>query len=126
MTMKSLTMVMIAGAALAIFALPSMADEPNASTDNSAATHKSQEKSKQGKHEKMKEKMAKKFTKMDTDHDGKISLAEANANAPRLAEHFADIDKNGDGFVTKEEMKAHHMAKKKDCDKHQRGDHEKD
>ena len=46
------------------------------------------------------------FKKIDTDGDGRISLAEAQANAPRLAEHFSQIDANGDGFITPEEMKA--------------------
>jgi Ca2+-binding EF-hand superfamily protein len=49
------------------------------------------------------------FRKIDTDGDGRISLAEAQANAPRLAEHFAKLDANGDGFITPEEMKAAHQ-----------------
>jgi len=46
------------------------------------------------------------FQKIDTDGDGKISLAEAQANAPRLAEHFAQVDANQDGFVTQDELRA--------------------
>ena len=42
----------------------------------------------------------------DTDGDGKISRAEAAA-LPRLAKHFDEIDTNKDGFLTKEELKAH-------------------
>lgn len=42
----------------------------------------------------------------DKDGDGKISRAEAEA-MPRLAKHFDEIDTNKDGFITKEEMKAH-------------------
>jgi Ca2+-binding EF-hand superfamily protein len=46
------------------------------------------------------------FKKIDTDGDGKISRAEAQANSPRLAEHFDEIDTNKDGFITPDEMKA--------------------
>jgi hypothetical protein len=43
---------------------------------------------------------------MDTDGDGTISKAEADAGAPRMAEHFAGIDADSDGHVTKDEMHA--------------------
>ncbi|HET9652989.1 MAG TPA: EF-hand domain-containing protein, partial [Usitatibacter sp.] len=46
------------------------------------------------------------FRKIDTDGDGRISLAEAQANAPRLARNFDRIDANHDGFLTREELKA--------------------
>ena len=68
-------------------------------------------------HEQTREqRFAEHFKKIDTDGDGRISLAEAQANAPRLAQHFQQIDANGDGFITPEEMKAahqrHHRASK--------------
>ncbi|HUQ28607.1 MAG TPA: EF-hand domain-containing protein [Usitatibacter sp.] len=53
---------------------------------------------------------AERFKRLDTDGDGKVSLAEAKAHAPRLAEHFSKVDANGDGFITPEEMKAAHAA----------------
>jgi hypothetical protein len=40
----------------------------------------------------------------DTDRDGAISLAEAQAGAPGLAQNFAKFDANGDGKLTREEM----------------------
>jgi Ca2+-binding EF-hand superfamily protein len=54
------------------------------------------------------------FQRIDTDGDGRISLAEAQANAPRLAGHFAQVDTNQDGFITPEELhaafQAHHKG----------------
>jgi hypothetical protein len=48
------------------------------------------------------------FKKVDTDGDGRISKAEAQAGAPRLVAHFEKIDTNGDGFLTPEELAAAH------------------
>jgi len=45
--------------------------------------------------------------KLDTDGDGRISRAEAQA-APRLAANFDAIDANKDGFITTEELAAAH------------------
>src|SRR5215207_10469341 len=41
--------------------------------------------------------------KVDKDADGSISREEAQANAPRMAKHFDEIDANHDGKVTAEE-----------------------
>ncbi|HXZ47483.1 MAG TPA: EF-hand domain-containing protein [Usitatibacter sp.] len=51
---------------------------------------------------------ASRWKKIDTDGDGRISLAEAQANAPRLAQRFGQLDTNGDGFLTPEELRAAH------------------
>ena len=42
----------------------------------------------------------------DTDKDGKISRAEAEAASPRMAQGFARVDKDSDGQLTSEEMQA--------------------
>jgi hypothetical protein len=45
------------------------------------------------------------FRKLDTDHDGRISALEANAN-PRVAELFVMADKDHDGYLSREEFEA--------------------
>ena len=45
------------------------------------------------------------FAALDQDGDGKLSRAEAKA-APRLSDSFDKIDANGDGFLIKDELRA--------------------
>ena len=51
------------------------------------------------------EKFEQRFRAADKDGDGAISAEEAKA-MPMLAEHFAVMDTNHDGKLTREEMKA--------------------
>ncbi len=61
------------------------------------------------------------FAKLDTDSDGKISMAEAEkAPKGKLAENFTAIDTNKDSFLDKEELKAYREQKKKDRPKRQK------
>jgi Ca2+-binding EF-hand superfamily protein len=46
------------------------------------------------------------WKKLDTDGDGRVSRAEAQANSPRLFQHFDEIDADHDGFITPEELRA--------------------
>ena len=48
----------------------------------------------------------------DTNGDGLISKAEADASLPRLAKHFDQIDTNHDGQISPEELKAAHQNMK--------------
>jgi len=48
----------------------------------------------------------------DTNGDGLISLAEAQAALPRLARHFAQVDTNQDGQISPDELKAAHQRMK--------------
>lgn len=47
------------------------------------------------------------FEKLDSDGDGMITRAEAEANAPRLVNHFDAIDADKDGFLSRDELQAH-------------------
>lgn len=47
---------------------------------------------------------------LDADGDGALSLAEAQAGAPRIAQDFARLDADADGKVTREEMHQHRAA----------------
>ena len=53
------------------------------------------------------------WKKVDTDQDGAVSRAEAEANAPRLAKDFDKVDTNGDGKVSREELRAARKAQAK-------------
>jgi Ca2+-binding EF-hand superfamily protein len=59
--------------------------------------------------------MAARLKAIDTNGDGKISRAEADAKAPRLASHFDKLDTNKDGFLSREELAAHaaHQGERK-------------
>jgi Ca2+-binding EF-hand superfamily protein len=54
------------------------------------------------------------WKKVDTDQDGTVSRAEAEANAPRLAQDFDKVDTNGDGKASREELQAARRAKAKE------------
>ena len=44
------------------------------------------------------------FNRVDTNHDGKLSMAEAEQNAPGVALRFVLMDANHDGQVSKKEL----------------------
>ncbi|NIE87700.1 MULTISPECIES: EF-hand domain-containing protein [unclassified Burkholderia] len=44
------------------------------------------------------------FAAADTDHDGKLTPAEAQAGMPRVAQHFAEIDADHKGYLTLEDI----------------------
>ena len=52
----------------------------------------------------------------DTDGDGKLSLAEAQASMPQMAERFQKFDANKDGYVSRDEMHNIRMKKKRKPD----------
>lgn len=49
---------------------------------------------------------------LDTDGDQQLSRAEIGDKMPRLSEHFATIDANKDGKLSREEMRAAREAKR--------------
>lgn len=44
------------------------------------------------------------FTAIDADRNGVLSLDEMQSGAPRLATRFSELDKNGDGLVSLQEI----------------------
>jgi hypothetical protein len=50
------------------------------------------------------ERAQQRFADADTDHDGRLSRAEAEAGTPRLAAHFDEIDGDRDGMLTTAEI----------------------
>lgn len=61
----------------------------------------------------MQQRHAEHWKKIDTDGDGRISRIEAQQNAPRLFERFDQIDANGDGYITPDELRAAMMQHRK-------------
>ncbi len=55
------------------------------------------------------------WKQLDIDGDGSVSKSEAEKGAPRLAEHFAQIDANSDGKLTQEEMCNAMQARREQC-----------
>jgi len=52
------------------------------------------------------EQIAAHFAAADTNHDGQLTLAEAEAGMPRVAANFSKIDADGSGTVTVAEIEA--------------------
>lgn len=50
--------------------------------------------------------IAERFAAADTNHDGKLTLAEAKAGMPRVAANFDKIDTDHSGTVTLAEIEA--------------------
>lgn len=50
------------------------------------------------------------FKAADTDSDGSLSLAEAQAGMPMMASMFSTIDTDSDGKVTRKELATHHAS----------------
>lgn len=58
-------------------------------------------------------KQGKGFGKLDSNGDELISLEEAqSAGADKIVEHFNEIDTDGSGGVSKEELRKHHQQRK--------------
>ena len=50
--------------------------------------------------------------KVDANHDGQISKAEAESFAPRIAKHFAEIDTDHNGLISLDELKISQASRK--------------
>jgi hypothetical protein len=61
----------------------------------------------------MRAKAEERWKSADTDGDGRLSLAEAQASMPHMAERFDKFDANKDGYVSRDEMHNIRMKKKK-------------
>jgi hypothetical protein len=61
--------------------------------------------------QRMMQMLEQRFDAADTNHDGKLSLAEAKAGMPRVAQHFDDIDTKHQGYITLEQIKAYMVSR---------------
>jgi Ca2+-binding EF-hand superfamily protein len=59
-----------------------------------------------GENSKLDQEIAAKFAAADKNHDGKLTLAEAQAGMPRIAANFSYIDTQNKGYVTLAEIEA--------------------
>ncbi len=94
--MKKASRLIVAGTAAALFPLAAAfaqtpTPDPNESAPESAPAQQPQ----QGQ--------GATFESLDTDSDGRISKAEAQANAS-VSEQFSRYDVNGDGFIERAEV----------------------
>ena len=64
----------------------------------------------------MRAKAEERWKAADTDADGAISRAEAEASMPQMAQRFETFDANSDGKVSRDEMHNFRMKKKKQRD----------
>jgi Ca2+-binding EF-hand superfamily protein len=55
------------------------------------------------------------FNRADTNHDGQLSMAEAEKNAPGIALRFALMDANHDGQLSKQELLNFVKAQRKEA-----------
>lgn len=58
------------------------------------------------------QRMESRFNAADSNHDGKLTLAEAQAGMPRVAQHFSEIDTAKKGYITYSQLRAFMAAKK--------------
>lgn len=49
--------------------------------------------------------MESRLQQADANHDGKLTKEEATKGMPRVAQHFAEIDTDGKGYVTLDQLK---------------------
>ncbi len=56
--------------------------------------------------------MQERFDEANTTHDGKLTLAQAQAKLPRVAREFDAIDTGHRGYVTAEEIRAYNRAQR--------------
>lgn len=76
-------------------------DEYSRSVDS---THLLIEKQRRG----MRERLQQRFAGSDKDNDGSISREEATESLPQIARHFSQVDTNGDGVITLDELAVVH------------------
>ena len=50
--------------------------------------------------------IAQRFAKCDTNHDGKLTKAEAKGCMPRIYDHFSYLDSGNKGYLTVAEIQA--------------------
>jgi len=111
-TIEGIAMVTLKHASAAAVLALSMgaavaAEQPSASSPEQRAHMKQWCKDNPDKcHAAMQQRKEAWWKKVDTDRDGSVSRAEAQAHAPRLAADFDKVDTNKDGKVSRTELEA--------------------
>lgn len=55
--------------------------------------------------------MRQRFAELDSNHDGALTVAEIGDRAPHFARHFQQLDLDGDGKLTREELRQGKLAR---------------
>ncbi len=111
MSARTLSVVVVAAAFVVAATAPALAqDAPSASTPPAAAPPAQDAAA--APHPGRGQKMMARFAAANTTHDGKLTLAQAQAGMPMVARYFDQIDVQHHGYVTLDDIRAFWRARR--------------